>query len=74
MQVVGLMALLGAKLVSKRSAPWEAVAVSATGARRRRQHHSATANEYCPSSSAVVRHIFHDLASSRDDRTENVVG
>ena len=44
------------ELASRRSAESRGVAVSATGARCRRNH-IATANEYCPSSSTVVRHF-----------------
>jgi hypothetical protein len=40
----------------RRSAGSKAVAVLLIGARGGLRHHSATAKQYCPSSSAVVRH------------------
>ena len=72
MSVIGVMAACNRgpsrrlrELASRLSAESRRVAVSATGARRRLRNHNATANEYCPSSSAVARHITpeHDGAA-----------
>src|SRR5271169_3239781 len=41
----------------RRRAKSQAVAVMAIGARGKLRHHSATTNEYCPSSSTVARHF-----------------
>jgi hypothetical protein len=48
-------------LALPRSAESRGVVASATGARRRLRYHSATANEYCPSSSTVARHKIKGL-------------
>jgi hypothetical protein len=44
-------------LASRRSAGSKAIALLRIGARSGPPHHSATAKEYCPSSSAVARHL-----------------
>jgi hypothetical protein len=56
-------------LVSKRSAESQAVAALAIEAHRRLQHHSAMANESCPSSSTVARRftILRDTVTGRHE-------
>jgi len=51
------------RLALKRSTESWGVAVSARAARCGLPHHSAMANEYCPSSSTVARHTINDLVS-----------
>ena len=51
-----------------RSAKSRAVADLPIGARRRVRHHSATAKQYCPSSSAVARHFSGKAERFRDSR------
>jgi hypothetical protein len=51
-------------VVVKRSAESRAVAFSATAVGRRLPHHSATASEYCPSSSTVARQNYQQIRLS----------
>ena len=46
---------------ARHSVKSQAIADSAIGSQRRLLHHSATANEYCPSSSTVARQYLADI-------------
>ena len=48
-------------LARRRSAGSKAIALLRIGARSGPPHHSATAKEYCPSSSAVARHLRYAI-------------
>jgi hypothetical protein len=57
-----------------RSAKSQAIGCLRGLARERLPHHSATAKQYCPSSSVVVRHSKQALAKYRNLRKRNSNG